>query len=439
SADDGSGSVEVVLDDAIPFAAAQFQVGARLRATGVLVPTGTGAWQLKPRSTADAAAAFDVRTIAEARATAAGQRIAIAGIALNHWNAFGDSTVHLQDETGYIRSVRVLAAVAAGDSVRLIGTTAVRDGQPVLTTVTPAVLLAGVGVPAPDSVSTAEAASADDGALDAALIRVGGTIVGAQTLPNGDMVVSVNDGSGILEVVLDDAIPFQASQYQTGAVLRATGVLVPTTSGVWQLKPRGTTDAVATFPTATIAEARTLQPGETVYINGIALNAWVTFGDQTVHVADATGVIRVISVPQTSLLAGDSVRILGTAGMRNGQPVLDGSSAAVLLAGVGLPAVDSVTTAVAASAESGARDADQVAVSGVILAISSVGGNTVLSIDDGSGPLDVVLDSDVGFATGGYAVGQSVRVRGLLVPAASGTSWELKPRSTSEIAVTATP
>ena len=373
---------------------------------------------------------------ADLRGLPAGRRAVVEGIALNAWSTFGDSSVHVLDDEGSIRAVRVAqSGLQAGDSVRLLGTVASRDGQPVLTAVTPTIIRTGVGLPSADSVSTMTAASASAGVMDAGLARVAGPIVAAQTLPNGDMLIGVNDGSGLLEVLLDDQIPFVAAQFQPGALLRATGVLVPS-GGTWQLKPRSSADASATYETVSVAEARALPVGKTVYIEGVALNARVTFGDNTVHVRDASDVIRTLGVPQTAILAGDSVRILGTVAMRNGQPVLTASAASVLLAGVGLPAIDSASTAIAASAEGGVRDADHVAVSGVISATANRGGGEVtLTISDGSGDLIVVLDPDVGFATGNYGVGDSVRVRGVLVPAADGTSWELKPRSTGEIAV----
>jgi hypothetical protein len=294
-----------------------------------------------------------------------------------------------------------------------------------------------VGIALTDSISTKQAATAAEGTMDAALARIAGPIVAAQTRANGDRMIGVNDGSGIVDVVLDRDIAFVASQFEPGALLQATGLLVPAPGGAWQLKPRSVGDATATHETVTVAQARQLAAGKTVYIEGIALNGWVTFGDQTVHVRDGSDVIRTVGVPETAILPGDSIRILGTAGNRNGQPVLNASSAAVMLTGVGLPAIDSVTTAVAGSAQGGARDADQVAVSGVISGTSTrTNGEVALTVSDGSGVLVVVLDPAVGFATGNYTTGVSVRARGVLVPATDGTTWELKPRSTSEISLT---
>jgi hypothetical protein len=433
--DDGSGRLEVVLDASVSFNAGPYVPGATFAGRGVLVPAPGGAsWRLKPRVREEAVISFPTVTIAAARALEQGRRIVIQGIALNGWTTFGDSTVHIEDATGYMRGVRVLANVAAGDSIRMLGTVGTRAGQPVLTSVTPTLIRAGVGVSAADSMATDDAASAAGGSLDAAHVRIAGAIVAAQTLPNGDVVLGTDDGSGRIDVVLDDNVNFNPGPYEPGALLAATGVLVPTGTGTWQLKPRSASDVTATYPTVTVAEARALAVGKTVYVRGIALNGWITFADSTVHVADPSAAIRVLRVPPTTLFAGDSVRVLGTVTVRNGQPVLIGNAAAVLQASVGLPAHDSVTTAVAASADGNDRDADQVAVSGTISAIETdTAGDLVLTISDGAGNLRVVLDADVGFPTSGYDVGDTIRARGVLVPMPSGTTWELKPRSIGEL------
>lgn len=51
--DDGSGRMELLLDPAVSVLTSIFALGAKLDATGVLVPGASGAWQLWPRSTAD--------------------------------------------------------------------------------------------------------------------------------------------------------------------------------------------------------------------------------------------------------------------------------------------------------------------------------------------------------------------------------------------------
>ena len=98
-----------------------------MEVVGVLVPTGTtGEWVLKPRGSAD----IDARglvwprlDIEEAREQPLDTRLIVHGVALNGWGTFGDSTLHVRDATGAIRTVRTPQTPAAtGDSVRVIGT-----------------------------------------------------------------------------------------------------------------------------------------------------------------------------------------------------------------------------------------------------------------------------------------------------------------------------
>lgn len=372
-------------------------------------------------------------SIADARATTAGSRVAVSGIALNATGTFGDSTVHLRDKSGSLRLTGVTIAVAAGDSIRAIGTVASRDGQVTVDAPGIWIVRANAGLPAADSVPTAVAASAEGGTRDAGQVRVAGEIVGTQPQQNGDLIVVVNDGSGMLEVVLDDDIPFGSTgAFVPGAILRGTGVLVAKGAGTWQLKPRATTDVSAAFPTLSIAQVRVLQPGRSAYIQGYALNGPATFSDGAVHVYDGTGAIRIQQLPNIPMLMGDSVRILGTVSNRFGQAILEGSQAVVLLSGVGIDEPDSVSTGEAAEARGAARDADHLAVGGTVTSIGAAPGGWMLILDDGSGPLEVMLDARVGFSATDFKVSDTVKVSGVLVAVSNGV-WQLRPRMTTEI------
>ncbi|HEX6693878.1 MAG TPA: hypothetical protein VF035_04155 [Longimicrobiales bacterium] len=437
---DGSGSVDVVLDANVTFDPAVYTPGATLRASGILVPRAAGGWNLKPRDRAEVQLTFVTLTVAQVRASELGRRVFLDGIALTRWNAFGDSTLHVQDATGALRSVRVTGAALAGDSVRLVGTVAVRNGQPVLTSVNASVLRPDVGLPAPDSVSTATAANAAGGTRDAGQVLISGTIQGSETAPGGDLILATDDGSGRVDVVVAAGTGLGAGSYVPGALLRASGVLVPTGGGTWRLYSRGPSDLFATFPTVTIAEARALAPGKTVFVHGIALNGWSTFGDSTVHLAGGGSSIRITRLPSSAIFTGDSIRVLGTVGIRNGQPVLLGTSHAVLRSGAGLPALDSVSTMTATLADGGSRDAGQVRVAGRITNVQTLPtGETQLGINDGSGALTVILDADVGFTGSAYQIGAMANLRGVLVPYATGTFWHLKPRTLAELVITAAP
>ncbi|HEX6559499.1 MAG TPA: hypothetical protein VF021_08550 [Longimicrobiales bacterium] len=380
---------------------------------------------------------YPALSVAAARALPAGRRVFVEGVTLNAWVTFGDSTLHVADSTGAIRATRVLSgAVATGTRVRVLGTTELRDGQPTITDVT-VVQLGSGQVPPPLQLSTGRALSADSGKADAALARVVAVpIVGTQVNAAGDFVVSTNDGGGLLDVVLDRNSGISSTGIVPGALLTATGVLVPAgTAGAWQLKPRTTSDLSVTFQAVTVAQARALQVGRVVTIDGVALNSWFTFGDSTVHVADSTGTIRAFRVAPVNLLAGDRVRLLGTIATRDGQPVLANVSASVLGQGV-LPLPQPVSTAKAATADSARLDAALVKISSAVITdTASVAGDFILRVNDSSGVLDVVLDGNAGFALAPFVKGAVLDVTGLLVTSQGGRDWRLKPRQQSDVVV----
>ena len=91
--------------------------------------------------------------------------------------------------------------------------------------------------PPPTEITTDVAATADGGLLDAALVKVFDATIGATATVAGDFILTVDDGTGTLEVVLDQSLPFSLVPFTVGADVDVTGVLVPTGSGTWQLKP----------------------------------------------------------------------------------------------------------------------------------------------------------------------------------------------------------
>ncbi len=382
------------------------------------------------------ALSFASVTVQAARALPAGRRVFVEGVTLNGLTTFGDSTLHIADSTGAIRAVRVISAnVNAGTRVRVLGTTELRDGQQTLADAT-VTQIASAAQPAPVGLSTQSATNANNGALDAALVQVtAAPIVGAASGPGGDFIISLNDGSGLLEVFIDRSTGMNVSQFIPGAQLTVTGVLVTAGVGKWQLKPRTQNDLTVGFASVTVAGARSTQVGRIVSVEGIALNSWFTYGDSTVFLSDSTGTIRAIRVAPINIIAGDRVRLIGTVVTREGQPVLGNVTAAVLGQGV-LPLPETVTTALAATADGGGLDAGLARVlNATVSAASTVAGDLVLIVNDGSGPLEVVFDRDVGFALGQFVVGARLDITGILTPNASGLAWRLKPRQQSDVVV----
>ena len=188
---------------------------------------------------------FPTSTIQAARGLAVGTRVLVRGGVLAGRVTFSDSTAYISDLSAAIRLTAATGAISLpGDSVRVIGTIGTRDGQPVIADAQFGYFLIAPGDPptVPYSVSTNVAAHAAGGGLDASLVLVSGaTIIDTSTV-GSDFVVQVDDGTGVLDVVFDLAVNPPATPAAPGATLRASGVLVPATGSIWQLKPRETAD-----------------------------------------------------------------------------------------------------------------------------------------------------------------------------------------------------
>ena len=380
---------------------------------------------------------FPILSVVEALAMPVGEKLFVDGIALNARNTFGDSTIHVADISGTLRAIRAgRGAVFPGDSVRLRGTIATRTGRVVLDLdrLVP-IVLAIAEVPPPDTITSGTAATADGGALDAAFVRIDSARVTDTLTVDADLVVTVDDGSGALEILMEERIPFGSLSFLIpGADVEVSGLLVPAESGAWQLKPRFNADLEVNAPVISIADARAKPVGELVFIDGVALTGRTTFGDGTLHVADASGAMRATRVRQAVIFPGDSVRLIGRVAIREGQPVLDDAEP-FTLGFSRTPPPTEIKTDVAATADGGLLDAALVKVfDATIGATATVAGDFVLTVDDGTGTLEVVLDQSLPFSLGPFTVGADVDVTGVLVPTGSGT-WQLKPTSPGDILI----
>lgn len=188
-------------------------------------------------------------TVAQARAHPVGRRVVVVGVALNNrTGVFRDTTVHLQDTSGAVRLAQLRTlAVFAQDSLRVRATTgnpALRGNQPFLFDVTVVFQFAGLGFPT--SVTLSTAAAAVSAANDAQLVVVDSAMITDTATVSGDRRLTVDDGSGPLEVLLDGTWftpPAPAAEvYVPGNAYRFFGVLVPSGTGTWRLKPRNAQD-----------------------------------------------------------------------------------------------------------------------------------------------------------------------------------------------------
>lgn len=433
--DDGSGPVGVLIEAALGATVTGLVPGVTLNVRGVLVPTNTGEWLIKPRRNADLVIATPLVTIQQLRSLPVSSDVVISGVALNDLGVFSDQSLHVRDGTGSLRTTNLTGpAIFHGDSVVLRGTVGTQFGQRILTQVI-VTRIQNVGPPQQTVVTSALAATALGGSLDAAGVVVSRATITNRMLGGTGIVLTVNDGSGALTVEIDIATGIPTDSYQPGAVVDFAGVLVPTGGGSWKLKPRVATDMTVVLPVLSIQAARTRPVGDTVVVVGVALNNVTAFGDGSLHVADtssASAAIRVFPFNATSIFAGDSLRIRGVIGSRNGQPTIENATS-TFVTSVTVPFPEPLTTAIAAQALAGRFDADIISVANaVITSTATVGGDFIMTVNDNTGLLQVVLDQDIAFNLGTYIVGLSVDAVGLLVPTGAGT-WQLKPRGDSDI------
>jgi hypothetical protein len=191
------------------------------------------------------------------------------------------------------------------------------------------------------------------------------------------------------------------------------------------------------FPIRSVAEAKMLAPGVQIFVQAVALHSRETFSDTVLHVVDATGAIRATRVQPTTVPveAGDSVVLRARVGQRLGQRVLDGV-AVFRVSPTFIPPAPSITTAQAATGgTAGSLDASLVRLlNAQVIDTSTVAGNFQMTMNDGSGPVTLILDrsADLGFRAplppGLYVPTNRFDVTGVLVPTGTGT-WRVKPRS----------
>jgi len=450
TASDGSASLEVQLDRSADVAfqpanlPADFVPGSKFDVLGVLAPTGAGTWRLRPRSAADLTEIpLPTISIAAARALPAGQTAVVVGVALNSSGTFADTTVFLADTSGAIQLTRLRTAAAAGDSVRVRATTAIRLGEPTLDGGTTTALGRG-NIPGAAAVTTTVAATAAGGTRDAQLVIVNGAIISDTTRTPTSFILTVSDSSGPLQVQLDRSadVAFQPANlpadFVPGNKYNMLGVLAPTGAGTWRLRPRSAADLTEIpLPTISIAAARALTAGRTAVVVGVALNSSGTFADTTVFLADTSGAIQLTRL-RTAVAAGDSVRVRATAATRNGEPALDGGTTTALGRG-NVPTAATLRTAVAATAAGGSRDAQLVIVDGAIISDTTrTPTSFILTVSDSSGPLQVQLDrsADAAFQPANlpadFVPGDKFNLLGVLAPTGTGT-WRLRPRSAADL------
>jgi hypothetical protein len=197
--------------------------------------------------------------------------------------------------------------------------------------------------------------------------------------------------------------------------------------------------AALNYPVYTIAQARAAPVGRRVRLSGMILSGVQSFADTSAHLLDSTGALRLLDAVNVAgantNIPGDSVSVVGMVDTALGQRVLSHSRMATFGFQPLPPLPDTLTTAAAATAVGGSRDADLTAIAGgLIIDTLTVGTAFRVTVDDGSGPLEMLLDPRLGYSTTPFQPGRHVTSAGVLVPDGVG-AWQLKPREVPDISV----
>ncbi|HUF49980.1 MAG TPA: SdrD B-like domain-containing protein [Longimicrobiales bacterium] len=386
--------------------------------------------------------------ITEVRQQPTGTTVAFEGVATVSVGVFSTSTTSNQFnvQSGangiLVLQVPLSSGIQQGDSVRVIGTTAISVGE-FLITGNPVVtrLASGRTVPAPVTITAARvAASSPTEPLQGSLVKV--ERVRVDSLGNGttayNVFVTGEDGSRFIVRVSSGVA---RDTWTVGNAYNVTGTLGAFNAP--QVKVRGAADVTAASLSTPIAQARLLPTGTVVTVEGVATVSVGVFSTSVTsnqfNVQDATGGILVLQVPLASgVQQGDSVRVTGTVTISVGELLLTTNPTVTILgSGRVVPAPRLVTAAqVAASTATYPVQGSLVHVRAVradSLGTGTTAYNVFVTGSDGS---RFIVRVSSGVARSVWEIGSTYNITGTL---GAFNAPQVKVRGSGDVAPAASP
>jgi hypothetical protein len=210
-----------------------------------------------------------------------------------------------------------------------------------------------------------------------------------------------------------------------------TAVASPSPS--WSATPVGTPSASPPGAPISVAAARATGDGETVLVEGTSLTD-SAFADGGGYLADATGGIAVL-VSNGSFPRGMTIRVSGVLDDRFSQRTIRADAAGVTIIG---PSTDPAAQASVTGSIGEALEGELVEVSGLIVSAPTVLSTAVaVDLDDGSGPIRVLVGNGTAIDSAGWIRNASLHLRGVIGQrdsSGSGTAgYRVQPRDASDI------
>jgi hypothetical protein len=212
-----------------------------------------------------------------------------------------------------------------------------------------------------------------------------------------------------------------------------TAVPTPTPTATPSVTASATPTPAPTPAPVTVAEARAMPDGATVSVAGIALTD-STFGDGGGYLADSTGGIAVL--PDSGTFArGDALLVRGAVDDRYSQRTIRAAGADLTLLGVGAePAATPVSTGSVDESVEGRLIEIEGSVSSSATMLSA---GVAFDVDDGSGPIRVLLNDTAAIDVAAWQRGASVHLVGVVGQRDSGGTgllgYRVQPRDPADI------
>jgi hypothetical protein len=422
-------------------------------------PSTTPAPTVAPSPTASPSVA-----IGTARGLPDGTTVTIDATALTG-SAFADGGGYLADATGGIAVLVDSGSFARADRVLVTGTIDDRFAQRTLRASSVAAQPGGEP-PTPAPIAT----GAVNELVEGRLVRVSATIDGGPTALNGGVAFDVDDGSGVARVVVGSATGVDVAGWVDGRRIIVIGVVGQrdssgTGASGYRVQPRDPGDvellalpsptpasSASSQPTptpspsestreiTTIAAARAAPTNERLTVRGVVTLASGTIEDESAVVQDATGAILLrLGEESGQLVRGELIEVAGVRSTKSGMESLRVSAPPRRIGTAPDPAPRTLRTG---DAGEGA-EAEVVLVRGTLVANArrASSGTVSFDIDDGSGPLRVVLGASLQAADEHLADGSWVQVTGVLGQETTGAEptlgYRVWPRDPAEVRVLA--
>jgi hypothetical protein len=401
-----------------------------------------------------------------ARGLPDGTEATIEGVALTG-SSFTDGGGYVADATGGIAVIVTDGSFEQGSQVRLTGELDDRFSQRTLRVDgADLVLLGSAADPGPQPAAT----GAIGESLEGELVRVTGTIAGSATALTTGLAYDLDDSSGVTRLVVATTSEIDTTDWEAGTTVDLVGVVGQrdsTGSGTtgYRVQPRDAGDvrSVTAAPSATpqpsgetspdpsaspspgsgvitIAAARELPKNARARVRGTVTLAPGVIDSATAVVQDPTGAIVLrLSDEVGGLTRGHHVEVDGVRSTKSGMETLRVTTPPARVGTGSEPTPRTVRTGEAGEAQEALL---VVARGGVVASARRASSGTVsLEIDDGSGPLRVVLGAALGADAGALDTGTWLEVRGILGQDTTGAQplrgYRIWPRDLGDLQVIA--